>query len=361
MKNDRYILIIGQTDDIHSRAVAQRIIRVSNYIPILLNFQTFPESFAITLSDTNEDRLEFTEKSDQSCVLLAKHNEFRPIDRDFISMHEIHAIWIRRLNSQITKELSYASAEDQSIARTDSRATLDGFLFRAFARGICVQNNPITLRYVANKPLQLALAKELGLRIPRTCISNSPKEVESFFRELGETKAIVKPLDLDARHGLIYTRFLCGADLQLLPLVKNAPAIFQEYIEGDNIRCTFVDGQIWAARVVTRFDSSSVDWRKESFACLQECSLDEEIKLKLQKFMDRLGLNYGAFDFKVTPTGEIVFLEVNPGGQFLFVEVQTSYDISLSMAKLLVHGGTVTRSTPGKTRQNSLQECDVRT
>ena len=33
-----------------------------------------------------------------------------------------------------------------------------------------------------------------------------------------------------------------------------------------------------------------------------------------------LGILFGAFDFIVTPEGEHVFLEVNPAGQFLWVE-----------------------------------------
>jgi glutathione synthase/RimK-type ligase-like ATP-grasp enzyme len=49
----------------------------------------------------------------------------------------------------------------------------------------------------------------------------------------------------------------------------------------------------------------------------------------------RLGLYYGAIDMRLTPDGEYVFLEVNPAGQWLFVERLTGMPIGQAVADLL--------------------------
>jgi len=54
--------------------------------------------------------------------------------------------------------------------------------------------------------------------------------------------------------------------------------------------------------------------------------------LALQK---RLQLVYGAIDMRRTPDGEYYFLEVNPAGQWHFVEQRTGLPISKAMADLL--------------------------
>jgi glutathione synthase/RimK-type ligase-like ATP-grasp enzyme len=52
--------------------------------------------------------------------------------------------------------------------------------------------------------------------------------------------------------------------------------------------------------------------------------------------MDRLGLVYGAIDMRLTPEGEYVFLEINPTGQWLFIEAATGQPIAAAFADLLI-------------------------
>ena len=55
--------------------------------------------------------------------------------------------------------------------------------------------------------------------------------------------------------------------------------------------------------------------------------------------MRALGLRYGAIDMILDQNGEYYFLECNPGGQFLFVEIQTQQPISLALASALMGAG----------------------
>ncbi len=61
---------------------------------------------------------------------------------------------------------------------------------------------------------------------------------------------------------------------------------------------------------------------------------------KLLMLMRRLGLEYGAIDLRLTPDGEYVFFEVNPAGQFLFVEHACGLPISAALAGHLARGKT---------------------
>ncbi|MEJ2669125.1 MAG: MvdD family ATP-grasp ribosomal peptide maturase, partial [Gammaproteobacteria bacterium] len=52
--------------------------------------------------------------------------------------------------------------------------------------------------------------------------------------------------------------------------------------------------------------------------------------------MDLLGLNFGCIDMILTPDDEFVFLEVNPNGQWLWVEHSLGCNISGAIADKLI-------------------------
>ncbi len=54
--------------------------------------------------------------------------------------------------------------------------------------------------------------------------------------------------------------------------------------------------------------------------------------------MRRLDLRYGAFDFAVTPASEAYFLEVNPGGQWAWLERATGAPMTHALARALSGG-----------------------
>ena len=61
----------------------------------------------------------------------------------------------------------------------------------------------------------------------------------------------------------------------------------------------------------------------------------ENIARKCREYLAHLGLNFGCFDFIVTPSGDYVFLECNPNGQWLWVEDATGLKISEAIADFL--------------------------
>ena len=60
------------------------------------------------------------------------------------------------------------------------------------------------------------------------------------------------------------------------------------------------------------------------------------METKLLHLMDRLDLNYGAIDIIVTPDGRHVFLEINPVGEFFWLELRPGFAISDAIADVLL-------------------------
>ena len=76
------------------------------------------------------------------------------------------------------------------------------------------------------------------------------------------------------------------------------------------------------ARLLSQeLETSRLDWRAAgSRLRVEPDRLPRDVEEACRRVMENLGILFGCFDFIVTPEGEHVFLEVNPAGQFLWVE-----------------------------------------
>ena len=81
------------------------------------------------------------------------------------------------------------------------------------------------------------------------------------------------------------------------------------------------------------------DWRRKGLALLKEWQpyqLPQALETKLLKLLNYFGLNYGAIDLIFTPDERYVFLEVNPVGEFFWLEKYSGLPISQAIAELLL-------------------------
>ncbi len=83
-----------------------------------------------------------------------------------------------------------------------------------------------------------------------------------------------------------------------------------------------------------------VDWRRGLGRGLRfaPAPLPDEFSERILVFMKEMGLRYGAIDAIVRPDGEIVFLEVNPQGTYLWLERELNIPITQAIAHSLVDG-----------------------
>jgi glutathione synthase/RimK-type ligase-like ATP-grasp enzyme len=71
-------------------------------------------------------------------------------------------------------------------------------------------------------------------------------------------------------------------------------------------------------------------------AQVQPTELPRALEGALLELMRRLGLVYGAIDLRRRADGEYLFFEVNPAGQWLFVEQRTGQPIADAVAAELM-------------------------
>jgi glutathione synthase/RimK-type ligase-like ATP-grasp enzyme len=197
-------------------------------------------------------------------------------------------------------------------------------------------NDPRTVHKM-DRIAQLSLARDVSLRIPRTLVSNEPEDIHSFARSCGgEVVAKVigehfVPTAPDELHG-IFPQILTQAQLFSAETLQSVPCLYQERIEIDKeIRVTVIGEGVIAAEVSK--NNPAEIWERPEQVAVECHDLPEAVKRKLLKFMQLSGLQYGAFDLILTPDGEYVFLEVNPSGDWMWLEARNE---SLGITDLFV-------------------------
>ena len=157
-----------------------------------------------------------------------------------------------------------------------------------------------------NKPAALVLAQEAGLRIPETLVTNEAEKLAGNQSE----PMIVKPV-LGGDYCYSFAEALEKAELR--SGLAAMPAIVQRRLVPPELRI-YVIGQ---AAFAFEVRSNSLDYRvKQDAELILLPEVPQELSV-LRKLMSRLGLDFGAADFKTDPdTGKLVFLELNTSPMF---------------------------------------------
>jgi hypothetical protein len=198
-------------------------------------------------------------------------------------------------------------------------------------------NKPELDEIAHHKPYQLATATRVGLPIPRTVITNDPHEARQFIADLGPERTIYKTF-LATEQFWRETRLLCPEEMEILDRVQLAPVIFQEYIPAvADIRVTVIGNKMFATAITVAPGSYEIDYRMDmEGARFEPTVLPTRIARQIRALMKQLGLLYGAVDLRRTPDGRHIFLEVNPAGEWRFIEKRTDQPITEAMARFLM-------------------------
>ena len=196
-----------------------------------------------------------------------------------------------------------------------------------------VLTRPCILRKTENKTFQLLYALRNGLIIPKSYIGN---DKEAVAQCLNNGKSIIKPLTTGKVKKcdgieLFQTNYICEIqnDISLTPLYVQS---YQE--KKYEVRVTCINDSIFAVRIDSE---DKLDWRK-NYAGIHYSIIDCPIEVKncCLNMMRDLGLIFGAFDFIVNLNDEWVFLEVNPNGQWLWLEQILNISISRGIVQYLI-------------------------
>ncbi|WP_224361220.1 MvdC/MvdD family ATP grasp protein [Hyalangium versicolor] len=315
------ILIVTRTGDKNAPVAVARALEARSERTYRFDTDLFPTELQLLLDEAGGGRL------------VGPEGE--------LALSDITAVWYRRneTGGRIPQDMD---PQLRHPSREESRRVVYGLLA---SLGVFTVDPLDRVWRADHKPLQLKLARALGLEVPRTLVTNSPPAVRAFAASC-PSGIVTKMMtafsvhDEQNREHVVFTTPLGPKDLEDLEGLDLCPMTFQELIPKQiELRVTVVGQQVMAAAIDSQaLPGARHDWRREGLTLIdawKPYELPEPVRVRSLKLMDELGLNYGAFDFIVTPEGRHVFLEVNPVGEFMWLTRSPGLPIVEALADVL--------------------------
>lgn len=258
----------------------------------------------------------------------------------FHDLKQFTAVYYRRPELPTIKELSLTQGE-RNFVNNEIAFTLEG-IYKIIADAYWV--SPLfAIREAENKIHQLIVARSIGLSIPSTMITNSFTEAFGFYTAI-KKNCIIKPIKAGLIEDQKTSRVIFTSELSEFPSdiaqIEACPVFLQSRVlKQVDVRVTVVGSKVFSTRIHSQTQlETSVDWRRgENILKHEVCVLPGEIEVRCVELLRRLGLRFGAIDFVQDTNGEYIFLEINPNGQWAWIEKQTGQEISGEIVKLLLN------------------------
>lgn len=303
------VLIISTIGDTHADAVRWGLISLG-YNPILWNWENFPKTDSSTLK-IEENNRSTLELNLDGVVYTA------PFD----------VIWVRRKGKP--RPMDESHPEDITIIQRESVEYIESiipFLGNSETHWI---NDFESDRICSYKTAQLIVAAELGFRIPDTLIGNDFEQVASFFNK-HNGQIVFKAFypghwkNEDGSETALRTSAITIENISNEFAIHACPAIYQELIEKKyELRVTVIGENVLAAAIYSQEDGSTIDWRFDGgkgASNLKSTELPSVVSDRCLAICRKMGLTFGCIDLIADKNDEIVFLEINNVGQFLWKE-----------------------------------------
>jgi glutathione synthase/RimK-type ligase-like ATP-grasp enzyme len=252
----------------------------------------------------------------------------------------ITSVWYR--HPQTFEPDPRASPSDRKFVTGESVQAVGGMLRSLRCRWM---NHPSAMVEASYKVSQLTQARESGLSIPRTLVTNEPEAARHFvsscdgaiIKVLGDQ--VVPAVNGPGSSGIIFTSDITLEHLAHADRVKLSPCLLQEKVHKRvELRIVAVDSQVFCAEIDSQaIPESSTDCRRRiRFLKHSAGSLPGSVQKALLRLIRSFGLRFGVVDMAITPDGEYVFFELNPNGQWLWLEDAAGLPIADAIADALV-------------------------
>jgi len=296
----------------------------------LINFGEFPTSISSTM---------LFEKVDDISLTLS--------DGSHLDEESVKSIWWRRPQGPVKNTRTSLL---RKYIQNESEIALSCTL--AFLKNVLWVSEPEATRIANRKPFQLAEARQIGFKVPETCISNEPDKVKEFLTRHSGIPLIMKavgssyvrlthdPEDRSRKNRAIYTKFI---DVKLLlehiEQVSNCPFILQEAVMKDSdIRITVVGDRVFASEIIieNKTGLTILDWRHHDVKRKYiRHNLPRDLESQCVQLVSSLGLKFGCIDLGFSRKDGYAFFEINPQGQWMPSEQLVGHPISMALANLL--------------------------
>jgi glutathione synthase/RimK-type ligase-like ATP-grasp enzyme len=253
-------------------------------------------------------------------------------------------VWRRRWHQMRgLAPLPDAGPEARRLAQRHVAAELVAVSHAVFAM---LEDRPWLSRpRVVNKVWALRLARQAGLEIPETLVTNRRDELLAFMDAHGEvvTKCAsdgeMFP-DEEDRSWATYTSLVTRDEAERLPEALFPSLVQARVPKSWELRVFYLDGECWPMAIFSQADArTAVDFREYNHDRPNRTvpyRLPAEVEAAVRRFMEAAGLETGSLDLVRTPDGRHVFLEVNPVGQLGMVAEPCNYPLYRRIAEHLI-------------------------
>jgi hypothetical protein len=256
------------------------------------------------------------------------------ISNDFFELDSVNTVFFRRIPSKFENS---ENDNDAPYLNNERKHFLEGvFLSLSQAKWI----NPMFATQIAERKIfQLRQAKQFGLIIPKTIVTNNSTKADEFLKS--NESSIIKPVSnglqvLPDKTYSIYTNVIESTFFENYKreFTFETPVLLQEKIQNKfDIRVIIIGDTIFSV-AINKLDKNEVDWRKpeieKEYSLIQ---LPKSLEKSLILYHKHLNLVYSAIDLIQTVDNQFVFLEINPVGEWVWLENELGLNISEKLIK----------------------------
>lgn len=285
------------------------------------------------LSRMTEDSVPFV-RFDTDLSLRQIELSYRPctpllrVQDRWYQPEDFSTVWYRRPERLVSCSIP-DTPEGKSVLDEWSEA-LEGFL--AHIPRQRWMNFPAANALASRKLEQLTVAQRLGFSIPDTIVTQVPSVLREFF-DKHDGQVIVKPMGRayidrpnEDSDSVIFTNRVHVSDLKELDDLPRCPTLFQQAIrKASDVRITVVDDDIHPVELIAKENDGKqrCDIRRNNMldVSYRSITLPPDISAMVRRLVSDYGLRFAAIDMAVTEDGQWVFFEVNPNGQWAWLDL----------------------------------------
>ncbi|GHO79950.1 ATP-grasp ribosomal peptide maturase [Ktedonobacter sp. SOSP1-85] len=267
----------------------------------------------------------------------------RFLDGTILYPDEITSVWNRRPSPiEVPKERTDLLALEKTFIEREGKAGMWGMLRALPAFWV---NHPDAVSASSYKIRQLEVASSLQLSLPHSLVTNVPERLRSFYKE-HQGRVVYKLMGYPAYEDSAGIPLSTHTSLIPLEIVDQAERVsttthfFQEYIDKQyDVRVVIMGERVFATEIHAHSEEAHVDFRVDySRLTYRVHQLPAEIEQQLLTLNAFYGLHFSAIDLVRDSEGRYYFLELNPSGQFAWLEEPTGIPLHAHLAQLLIQG-----------------------
>ncbi len=246
-------------------------------------------------------------------------------------------IWNRRvLDPEIPADMPKELCD---IVLTETERTWEGLLFAHKGR---VVNRPQANYNANNKVDQLLFVQRYGkgIVIPETLLTNDPSCLVAFYQKHPKISHKMQKAPIVKRNDeyfTVYNNIVGSEQIAHADLIVKNPSLFQEYIDkAYELRITATERKIIGIAIHSQLSQlSKIDFRRYDFdnVLYEKVDLPEHVTQFCSDLLQHYGLHFGEIDMIYTKDGKYVFLEINPNGQWLWLQLKSGYNLTKDVAE----------------------------